>query len=135
MEYHNLKCSYEEDTNTVIFYLSDEARDIIDNLPDDEYEQAIEVLELDGDTVNNVDAFEKVVRIMHDNDIGYGAINHPVDRDPICGFNGVIDKPDGWYLPKDKSKVAIVLETKSEKEDLENSKWVAELMKNIDIVK
>ena len=44
----------------------------------------------DGETVNNVDAFEQVVRIMHDSDIGYGAINHPVDRDPVCGYVGVI---------------------------------------------
>ena len=50
----------------------------------------ISYVELDGDTVNNVDAFESVVRIMHDNDIGYGAINHPVDRDPVCGYVGVI---------------------------------------------
>ena len=50
----------------------------------------ISYVELDGDTVNNVDAFEKVVRIMHDCDIGYGAINHPVDRDPVCGYVGVI---------------------------------------------
>ena len=50
----------------------------------------ISYVELDGDTVNNVDAFENVVRIMHDNDIGYGAINHPVDRDPVCGYVGVI---------------------------------------------
>ncbi len=50
----------------------------------------ISYVELDGDTVNNVDAFEKVVRIMHDSDVGYGAINHPVDRDPVCGFVGVI---------------------------------------------
>ena len=50
----------------------------------------ISYVELDGDTVNNVDAFEKVVRIMHDNDVGYGAINHPVDRDPVCGYVGVI---------------------------------------------
>ena len=50
----------------------------------------ISYVELDGDTVNNVDAFETVVRIMHDNDIGYGAINHPVDRDPVCGYVGVI---------------------------------------------
>ncbi len=50
----------------------------------------ISYIELDGDTVNNVDAFESVVRIMHDNDIGYGAINHPVDRDPVCGYVGVI---------------------------------------------
>ncbi len=50
----------------------------------------ISYIELDGDTVNNVDAFETVVRIMHDSDIGYGAINHPVDRDPVCGYVGVI---------------------------------------------
>jgi len=50
----------------------------------------ISYIELDGDTVNNVDAFESVVRIMHDSDIGYGAINHPVDRDPVCGYVGVI---------------------------------------------
>ena len=50
----------------------------------------ISYIELDGETVNNVDAFEQVVRIMHDSDIGYGAINHPVDRDPVCGYVGVI---------------------------------------------
>jgi ribonucleoside-triphosphate reductase len=27
---------------------------------------------------------------MHDNNIGYGSINHPVDRDPVCGYNGII---------------------------------------------
>ena len=50
----------------------------------------ISYIELDGDTVNNVDAFEQVVRIMHDCDVGYGAINHPVDRDPVCGYVGII---------------------------------------------
>ena len=50
----------------------------------------ISYIELDGDTVNNVEAFESVVRIMHESDIGYGAINHPVDRDPVCGYVGVI---------------------------------------------
>ena len=50
----------------------------------------ISYIELDGDTVNNVEAFESIVRIMHDSDIGYGAINHPVDRDPVCGYVGVI---------------------------------------------
>ena len=50
----------------------------------------ISYVELDGDTVNNVDAFEQVVRVMHDSDVGYGAINHPVDRDPVCGYVGVI---------------------------------------------
>ena len=47
-------------------------------------------MELDGDTSNNVDAFESVVRCMHDAGIGYGSINHPVDRDPVCGYVGVI---------------------------------------------
>jgi len=50
----------------------------------------ISYIELDGDTTNNVDAFEKVVRLMKESGIGYGAINHPVDRDPVCGFTGVI---------------------------------------------
>lgn len=50
----------------------------------------ISYVEVDGDTANNVEAFEKIVRVMHDNDIGYGAINHPVDRDPVCGYTGVI---------------------------------------------
>ena len=50
----------------------------------------ISYIELDGDTTNNVDAFEKVVRLMKEAGIGYGAINHPVDRDPVCGFTGVI---------------------------------------------
>ena len=49
------------------------------------------------------------------------------------GFTGKSDKPDGWYLPYDKSEVAIILETKSEKEDLSKSKWVNELKKNIAI--
>ncbi len=51
----------------------------------------ITYIELDGDTTNNLNAFEKIVRIMKESGVGYGAINHPVDRDPICGFTGVIN--------------------------------------------
>lgn len=51
----------------------------------------ITYVELDGDTTQNVEAFEEVVRMMHDAGIGYGAINHPVDRDPSCGFTGIIN--------------------------------------------
>ena len=47
-------------------------------------------IELDGDPTNNLEAFEKIVRCMHDSGVGYGAINHPVDRDPICGYVGII---------------------------------------------
>ena len=50
----------------------------------------ISYIELDGDTVNNLEAFEKIVRIMKENNMGYCAINHPVDRDPVCGYVGVI---------------------------------------------
>jgi len=50
----------------------------------------ISYVELDGDTTKNVEAFETIVRWMHDAGIGYGSINHPVDRDPVCGYVGVI---------------------------------------------
>ncbi len=51
----------------------------------------ISYIELDGDPLKNLDAFEKVVRCMKENGIGYGSINHPVDRDPCCGYTGIID--------------------------------------------
>lgn len=51
----------------------------------------IAYVELDGDTAKNPGAFMQVVRYMHDAGIGYGSINHPVDRDPVCGYVGVID--------------------------------------------
>ena len=51
----------------------------------------ISYIELDGDPCKNLDAFEQVVRCMKENGIGYGSINHPVDRDPVCGYTGVID--------------------------------------------
>ena len=50
----------------------------------------ISYIELDGDPAKNIDAFEKVVRYMKTQGIGYGSINHPVDRDPVCGYNGII---------------------------------------------
>jgi len=50
----------------------------------------ISYIELDGDPSDNLEAFEAVVRLMKENHIGYGAVNHPVDRDPVCGYVGVI---------------------------------------------
>ncbi len=50
----------------------------------------ISYIELDGDTTQNLEAFEKIVRIMKENNMGYCAINHPVDRDPVCGYVGII---------------------------------------------
>ncbi len=51
----------------------------------------ISYVELDGDPTQNLDAFEAIVRYMKESGIGYGSINHPVDRDPICGYTGIID--------------------------------------------
>ena len=51
----------------------------------------ISYIEVDGDIAKNLDAFESIVRAMKEEGIGYGAVNHPVDRDPICGYNGIID--------------------------------------------
>ncbi|MBR6385305.1 MAG: anaerobic ribonucleoside triphosphate reductase [Ruminococcus sp.] len=50
----------------------------------------ISYIELDGDPLENLNAFEKIVRCMKESGIGYGAINHPVDRDPCCGYTGII---------------------------------------------
>ena len=50
----------------------------------------ITYVEVDGDPTQNLEAFEKIIRTMKEAGIGYGSINHPVDRDPICGFTGII---------------------------------------------
>lgn len=50
----------------------------------------ISYVELDGDPTQNLEAFEQVVRYMKECGVGYGSINHPVDRDPICGYTGII---------------------------------------------
>ena len=57
----------------------------------------ITYVELDGDMARNLKAFESVIRAMHDAGVGYGSVNHPVDRDPVCGYNGVIN---GDVCPK-----------------------------------
>lgn len=56
----------------------------------------ISYIELDGDPTQNIDAFESVIRYMKECGIGYGSINHPVDRDPVCGHTGII----GDYCPQ-----------------------------------
>ncbi|WP_251198519.1 anaerobic ribonucleoside triphosphate reductase [Anaerotardibacter muris] len=50
----------------------------------------ISYIELDGDPTNNLEAFEEIIRHMKESGIGYGSVNHPVDRDPVCGYNGII---------------------------------------------
>ena len=61
----------------------------------------ISYIELDGDPTENLEAFEQVVRCMKEEGIGYGSINHPVDRDPVCGYTGII----GDYCPKCGRKI------------------------------
>ncbi len=51
----------------------------------------ITYVELDGDPTTNLEAFEQIIRCMKEEGIGYGSINHPVDRDPVCGYTGIID--------------------------------------------
>lgn len=51
----------------------------------------ISYIEMDGDLTKNLTAFEAIIRCMHDNGIGYGSVNHPVDRDPVCGYTGIIN--------------------------------------------
>ena len=71
----------------------------------------ISYVELDGDTARNVEAFESVVRCMHDHGIGYGSIIHPVDRDPVCGYVGIIGdvcprcgRREGEQIPFEKAQ-------------------------------
>ncbi len=51
----------------------------------------ISYVEVDGDISNNIQAMDTIVHCMAEAGVGYGAINHPVDRDPVCGYLGVIN--------------------------------------------
>lgn len=50
----------------------------------------ITYVELDGEAKKNVSVILKIVKMMKDENIGYGSINHPVDTCKGCGFKGVI---------------------------------------------
>ena len=50
----------------------------------------ITYVEVDGDPTNNLEAFEDIIKAMKEMGVGYGSINHPVDRDPVCGYTGII---------------------------------------------
>ncbi|MBR3063974.1 MAG: anaerobic ribonucleoside-triphosphate reductase, partial [Exiguobacterium sp.] len=51
----------------------------------------ISYVEVDGSLAHNAEAVESIVRLMRQHDIGYGSINHPVDRCGNCGLEGLID--------------------------------------------
>lgn len=84
---------------------------------------------------------EDQVRDCAKNILGFDAIELNVQQGTgqittfnQLGFKGVNDKPDGWYLPDDHNMPAIILETKSEAEDISLQKWADELIKNCNIV-
>ena len=57
-----------------------------------QYENAGHIcyVEIDGDPSNNLESLDKIIKCMQESGVGYGAINHPLDRDPVCGYNGII---------------------------------------------
>ena len=69
----------------------------------------IAYIERDGDPSKNVKAFEAVVRAMHDANMGYFSINHPVDRDPVCGYTGIIENECPHCHRKEVSRGHIVV--------------------------
>ena len=112
---------YTNSSHVPVYYPISAFKKIQIEAPYHELENAGHIcyVELDGDPSKNIDAFEAVIRCMHDFGIGYGAINHPVDRDPVCGYVGIIDdvcprcgRRDGeamtddmWYEIKRKSSI------------------------------
>jgi len=89
---------YTNSFHVPVYYNTSAFEKINKEAPYHEFTNAghITYVEMDGDMSKNVDAFEKVIRHMKESGIGYGSINHPVDRDPVCGYTGIIgDKCPG----------------------------------------
>ena len=60
-------------------------------------QKAIRALVLDIDNTLTADRSQELpdevagwLAQMKEAGIGYGAINHPIDRDPVCGYTGII---------------------------------------------
>ena len=70
----------------------------------------ISYIELDGDPLNNLDAFEMIIRKMKECGIGYGSINHNVDRDPMCGYTGIIEGHICPHCGRDEEKSEVKFE-------------------------
>ena len=69
----------------------------------------IAYVEMDGDPTKNLKAFEKIIRAMHDANMHYFSINHPVDRDPVCGYTGIIDNECPHCHRKEKETGSFVI--------------------------
>lgn len=72
----------------------------------------IAYIEMDGDPSNNIEAFISIVRAMHDYDMGYFSINHPVDRDPVCGYTGIIESECPHCHRKEIEEGTIILDNR-----------------------
>lgn len=84
---------YTNSFHVPVYYPIDAYHKIIIEAPYHELTNGghISYVEMDGDPLKNLEAFESIIRLMHDTGIGYGSINHPVDRCSICGYTGIID--------------------------------------------
>lgn len=51
----------------------------------------ITYVELDGEAKKNPVVILQIIKGMKDNNIGYGSINHPIDRCKACGFESLIE--------------------------------------------
>lgn len=51
---------------------------------------AISYIELDGNARNNQLAFLRIVQYALSKNISYFSVNHPIDRCPVCGYEGII---------------------------------------------
>ncbi|TJX14188.1 anaerobic ribonucleoside triphosphate reductase [Tissierella creatinini] len=83
---------YTNSFHVPVYYKTTAYRKIMLEAPYHELTNAghITYVEVDGDPTMNLEAFEKIIRVMKESGIGYGSINHPVDRDPVCGYTGII---------------------------------------------
>ena len=84
---------YTNSSHVPVYYSISALRKIEIESPYHALENAghIGYVEMDGDPLKNLSAFEAIVRAFHDNDAGYFSINHPVDQDRLCGYVGIID--------------------------------------------
>lgn len=70
---------------------------------------------------------------LKDSDIAQSGVGQITTLNQL-GFPGNPKKPDGWYLPNDTNKIAIILETKAENIDIDTKKCVDEIREYGDIV-
>lgn len=83
---------YTNSNHVPVYYSINAAKKIELEAPYHEFSNGGHIcyVECDGDISQNIEAFEMIIRKMKESGIGYGSVNHPIDRDPVCGYNGVI---------------------------------------------